>query len=153
VSELQISDLLALNRSSLRELRNRGVVRSSNAPTGDYAEWLVQQITRGKLAPPSQKSWDVRTASGSLVQVKARALTPENGSRQLSPIRSWDFNELAVVLFDDSFQVLRVAFIKCDLAKQHGVWREYVRGWILVGRDELLDLGVDRTGDAQRFAR
>jgi hypothetical protein len=153
LGEMTVSGLLALNRATLRELRTRKVVRSSNAPTGDYAEWLVQQLTGGVLAPQSQKSWDVETADGGRVQVKARALTPENASRQLSPIRSWGFDQLAVVLFDDSFSVLRVVFIDCDHARQQGVWRAYVRGWILIARDEFLTLGVDRTDDVRQFER
>jgi hypothetical protein len=85
-----VPELLQLSREILRELRTRGIVRSSNAPAGDYAELLVQRATRGDLAPKSQKSWDVMTPNDRRLQVKARVLTPEN---------SWEFDELAVVLF------------------------------------------------------
>ena len=33
--------LLELYRDTLRELRDRGVIRTANAPAGDYAEYLA----------------------------------------------------------------------------------------------------------------
>lgn len=85
-----VGDLLGLSRTILRELRGRGVIRSGNAPAGDYAEVLVQRATCGELAPSSQKSWDVLAATGERLQVKARIVTdPMNpGERQLSVFRS-----------------------------------------------------------------
>jgi hypothetical protein len=74
-----------LSRAIVRELLSRGIVRSANAPAGDYAELLVQRACGGALAPKSQKSWDVLTPNGRRLQVKARVITPENPSRQLSP--------------------------------------------------------------------
>ncbi len=47
---LATAELLALSRASLRELKRRGVVRSGNAPAGDYAELLVQRATNGEMA-------------------------------------------------------------------------------------------------------
>ena len=41
------------------KLMERGVVRTLNAPQGDYAEALVAQAYGGSLAPKSKKSWDV----------------------------------------------------------------------------------------------
>jgi hypothetical protein len=65
-------------------LRDRGVIRSGNAPAGDYAELLVQRATAGELAPDSQRSWDVLTPEGERLQVKARVVTSPTriGERQ-----------------------------------------------------------------------
>ncbi len=41
-SQRTVPELLAGYARSLAELRRRGVVRSANAPAGDYAEWLVK---------------------------------------------------------------------------------------------------------------
>jgi len=60
------------------------------APAGDYAELLVQRATGGELAPNSRRSWDVLTADGERLQVKAR-VTPSPtacGEPQLSVVRS-----------------------------------------------------------------
>jgi hypothetical protein len=75
LSELTTSELLALSRAILAELKARGVIRSGNAPAGDYAELLVRQATGGELAPTSQKSWDVVTPDMERLQVEARVVT------------------------------------------------------------------------------
>ena len=92
LAALSVGELLALSRGILAELRRRGVIRSGNAPAGDYAELLVQRATQGELAPSSQKSWDVQTPTAERLQVKARVVTNANarGERQLSAFRSWD---------------------------------------------------------------
>jgi hypothetical protein len=61
-----VGELLSGYARTLAELRRRGVVRSNNAPAGDYAEWLVAKALDGELADNfSMKSWDVRLPSGS----------------------------------------------------------------------------------------
>jgi hypothetical protein len=150
--QLSVPSLLRLSRLILRELRARGIVRSSNAPAGDYAELLIQRTTSGELAPNAQKSWDVKAASQERIQVKARVLTPENPSRQLSPIRSWDFDTLAVVLFDDDFSVVRAVSLDIEVVRAVGVWRKHVNGWIVFARDDLLADGVDMTNEVAQHA-
>ena len=39
-------ELMGLSRAILAELRRRGVIRTGNAPAGDYAELLVRVATR-----------------------------------------------------------------------------------------------------------
>src|SRR6266511_1444897 len=101
---------LALARDPRRAPR-RGVIRTGNAPAGDYAELLVQRATGGELAPNSQKSWDVLKSDGERLQIKARVVTDprKRGERQLSVFRSWQFDAAVVVLFDDEFRVWRAA--------------------------------------------
>jgi hypothetical protein len=84
LGDLGIGELLALSRRILAELRRRGVIRSGNAPAGDYAELPVQRATSGELAPNSQKSWDVVARDGERLQVKARVVTDPRvlGERQ-----------------------------------------------------------------------
>src|SRR5437773_1504497 len=91
---MTVGELLSCSRAILAELRRRGVIRSGNAPAGDYAELLVQRATDGDLAPNSQRSWDVETPQGERLQVKARVVTNPRitGERQLSVFRSWDFD-------------------------------------------------------------
>src|SRR3954447_8076729 len=107
LGEMTVGELLSGSRAILAEPRRRGVIRTGNAPAGDYAELLVQRATSGELAPNSQKSWDVLSGDGERLQVKARVVTDPraNGERQLSDFRSWDFDAAVVVLFDDAFRV------------------------------------------------
>jgi hypothetical protein len=147
LAEKSIGELLGLSRQILRELRERGVIRSSNAPAGDYAELLVQRATGGELAPNSQRSWDVLSADGQRLQVKARVMTDPKvaGERQLSMFRSWEFDAAVIVLFDDEFRVWRAARIPADELKARGRFVEHVRGFRIMATDSLLDTGDDWT--------
>jgi hypothetical protein len=135
------SELLASYREVLAELRRREIVRTGNAPTGDYAETLVKVAFNGELAPNSEKSWDVLTPEGEKLQVKSRLLDDPTKSkqRQLSPIRSWGFDYLAIVLFDSTYRVWRAGKVPADLVRGTGTHSEWVNGELIIARDSLLD--------------
>lgn len=135
------SELLASYREVLAELRRREIVRTGNAPTGDYAETLVKVAFNGELAPNSEKSWDVLTPEGEKLQVKSRLLDDPTKSkqRQLSPIRSWGFDYLAIVLFDSTYRVWRAVKVPADLVRGTGTHSEWVNGELIIARDSLLD--------------
>ncbi len=58
-------ELLAQYAATLVELRRRGVLRTNNAPLGDYAEWLLHRALGGALAnSTSAKSYDLKMAGG-----------------------------------------------------------------------------------------
>ena len=141
-------ELLALSRAILRELKERGVVRTGNAPTGDYAELLVREATGGELAQNSERSWDVRTSDpdSERLQVKARVVTGTGrGERQLSVFRTWDFEAAVIVLFDDDFAVRRAARLSVDTLRESAVFMKHVNGWRVIATDDLLDQGEDWT--------
>ena len=141
LSPVSTIELLAGYRKVLAELRSRGVLRTNNAPTGDYAESLVHRYLGGELAPNSEKSWDVRASDGTTVQVKARILTAGSGAgeRQLSIIRTWEFDSLAVVLFEDDYTVRRSVLIPSRVARELGAYVEHVNGYRVIANDGLLD--------------
>lgn len=145
--ESTVENLLSLSREILAELRRRGVIRSGNAPAGDYAELLVQRATQGELAPNSQKSWDVLTRAGEHLQVKARLVTDpgKSGERQLSVFRSWDFDGAVIVLFDDEFHVWRATRLDTEILRGVARFVEHIRGYRVIAKDELLDRGEDWT--------
>lgn len=147
LGHLGIGELLALSRRILAELRGRGVIRSGNAPAGDYAELLVQHATSGELAPSSQKGWDVVTRDGERLQVKARVVTDPRvrGERQLSAFRSWDFDAAVVVLFDDEFRVWRAARLPVETLQAAARFVQHASGYRVLATDELLDAGDDWT--------
>ncbi len=135
------SELLASYRDILADLKRRGVIRTGNAPTGDYAETLVKVAFTAELAPNSEKSWDVVTPDGEKLQVKSRLLDDPTKSkqRQLSPIRSWGFDSLVIVLFDGSFQVWRAVKIPAQVVEGTGRRSDWVNGQLIIARDSLLD--------------
>jgi hypothetical protein len=142
---LTTGELLALSRRILAELRRRDVIKSGNAPAGDYAELLVQQATGGELAAQSQKSWDVETPNVEHLQVKARVVTdPKNRSeRQLSVFRSWEFDAAVIVLFDDDFRVWKAARLPVEAVRDVAQYVAHVSGWRVFATDELLARGDD----------
>ena len=135
-----------LFRQVLNELRERKVIRSANAPTGDYAEWLVQRALGGKLQPSSNKSADLIVRKKK-IQIKARVLSdPEKpGERQLSSFRSWDFDDAVLVLFNCRYDVrraTRITVAELEAAAREDKW---VAGQRVIARDALLDSGRDIT--------
>jgi hypothetical protein len=148
-----ISDLLGIYGQVLEELREREVIRSANAPTGDYAEWLVQRALGGDLQPNSNKSADLIVRK-KRIQIKARTLgDPEkSGDRQLSSFRSWDFDDAIIVFFDRRYDIRRATQIKVaelEAASQEDKW---VSGRRVIARDALLDRGRDITEKLRKAA-
>lgn len=142
-SQQTVPELLAGYARALAELRRRGIVRSANAPAGDYAEWLVMKALGGTLAETfSEKSWDVELATGEHVQVKARVVSapPRAGQVQTSPFRSWKFETAAFVLLRaEDYYVVRAALVPVAVVIEHGRWRQHVNGHVVMMNARLFD--------------
>ena len=149
LSACSVAELLRLHAATLAELRDRRIVRTANAPAGDLAELLVVRTTGGELADNAQKSWDVFVGEGEGVrlQVKARLVDDmkDNAKRQLSPIRTWDFDFLIAVLFDEHYVVRQAARVHVDAVKDAATWRTHVNGWVVFANQGLLRHGEDWT--------
>lgn len=141
-------ELLAGYEILLRELRRREVVRTNDAPSGQYAEWLAQRAFGGVLAPNSVKSYDLITTAGQRLQVKARVVrdpSKKSRERQLSPFRSFDFDEALIILFDVTYRVTRATILDARVVLDHSRESRHVNGHVLIARDSVLDLGIDMT--------
>ncbi len=142
-NEQTVADLLAGYARILAELRRRGVVRSNNAPAGDYAEWLAARGLGGALADNSSvKSYDITLPSGERVQVKARVVSepPIAGQLQTSPFRSWDFELAAFVLLRDTdYQVQRATLVPVEVVRENGRHVSHVNGHIVHMNGKILD--------------
>jgi hypothetical protein len=141
VKRARLGELFATYGAILRELKDRGVVRTENAPAGDYAEYLVAHALDGKLAGNSTRSHDLTTPDGRRIQVKCRVadLSGKNPRTQLSIFRSFDFDEVAIVLLRPDYAVHRGVLVPRALAKKHAQRREHANGWVLHARSSLLD--------------
>ena len=78
VSRLNLGELLALHSEIAEELRRRGVVRSSNNPMGDLAEYLFCRAFGWQQADNSVRSYDATAADGTRYQIKGRRMTQHN---------------------------------------------------------------------------
>ncbi len=150
LSAVETSELFALYRRALAELRSRGVVRTENAPAGDYAEYLVASAFGGELAPNSEKSWDVRFQDGRRTQVKARVVSepPRRSQRQLSPFRSFNFDSVIIVLLaDKDYRVWRAVEVPRIVAESAARYNRHVNGHVLHATEDVLnhELAIDVT--------
>lgn len=134
------ADLLSLYDAVLRELRERGVVRSSNNPVADYAESLAAQALNLTLASRSTTGYDAVGVDGMKYEIKARRPTPFNKSRQLSVLRNLNdrhFDYLIGVLFEPTFRVERACVISAETVESLATYRTHVNGWVLHLRDGI----------------
>jgi hypothetical protein len=121
-------ELLVLYGRVLDTLRSRGTTRSANNPVADYAEGLCKKALNLTLAPKSATGYDGTDPNRHKIEVKARRITKENGSRQLSAIRGIDsqhFDYLAGVLFNADFSVMKGCLIPFAVVKEHGTNNEH----------------------------
>ncbi len=158
VEQMTVAELLGAYAAVLAELRRRRVVRSNNAPVGDYAEALVATALGGTLAGSvSEKSYDLIASTWGRVQVKARAVgePPTRSDLQTSPFRSWDFDHAALVMLRRSdYQVHSAFLIPIDVLRPLSAWRQYLNGSIVLMTSELLGQpgAVDVTAELQTAA-
>lgn len=130
-SRASTSELFGTYASVLAELRRREIIRTSNAPAGDYAEYLIARALGGTLQPNSNKSFDVE-AKGRQIQVKCRVVdaTGRNPRQALSPFRTFAFDEAAVVLFNPDYTVAHAVMVPVAVVKRLSVHRPYVNGYV-----------------------
>lgn len=101
-------ELFATYRAVLAELRARELVRTENAPAGDYAEHLVQRALGGALATSSTAGHDLTTPAGVRVQVKCRIDDPSGRNpRTKLHFSSLEGDVVVIVLFHADYSVRR----------------------------------------------
>jgi hypothetical protein len=130
----------------LAELRARGVVRTSNAPLGDYAEHIALQVYGGTLAPNSAKSYDLVATDGRRIQVKARTVSATTSpSAVFSVFRSFDFDAATLIVLDARTYDLRWAReLSPEDVRETSRWSAHVNGHLLLVR-RAEKLGTDVT--------
>jgi len=141
LSTFSESGLFSLYRAILSELKSRGVIRTENAPVGDYAEYLVAAALGGQLAPNSEKSWDVLGNDGEKLQVKARVVTEpvQPGQLQLSPFRSFGFDSAVIVLLSATdYNVSSASKVPRHVVESLATHRKHVNGKVLFARPEIM---------------
>lgn len=141
LKNLEIKELLSLHASVIAELHDRNVVRTQNNPLGDYTEWLVSKALNLELQSNSKIGYDGISETGVRVQIKGRRITSKNKSRQLSAIRKYeykDFDLLAAVLFNESFEVMEAYLIPHEVVGEYAVHRNHVNARILILKGPIL---------------
>jgi hypothetical protein len=153
-----VVELLQMQAAAIEELRRRKVVRTSNAPLGDYAEHLFACAFGWTLSPNSGAGHDAVCGAGTRYQIKARRLRDDvPGERQLGILRGLpdgSFDHLAAILFDADFSVRRAAVIPHAVVAGRASRTSHVNGWRFTLDDAVWTLpGVrDVTGDVRAAA-
>jgi hypothetical protein len=154
--DLTNRELLVLYGKVLDTLRARGTTRSANNPVADYAEGLCAVALKLTLANKSSTGYDGTDPSGQKIEVKARRITEENGSRLLSAIRgigSQHFDYLAGVLFNAEFSVMKGCLIPYAVIKEHGKHNHHSNSHRFLLRDSVWSLdGVRDITDELKLA-
>lgn len=141
LQQCTVSQLLARHSLILGELRRRGVCRSANNPTGDYAEWLVKERLALTLAGASVKGFDATDGTGLRYQIKARRREPGSRGNHLSAIRNLEargFDLLVAVMFESDWSVKFAVKIPHERVSQLATFKDHVNGHILQLRPSLL---------------
>lgn len=133
-----LSELLELHVEVNEELRERGIVRSANNPTGDLTEYLFCSAFGWKQAPNSEKGFDATDKDGVRYQIKGRRVHRRNKSRQLSPIRDFSgFDFLAAALFDDSYRISKAIILPVAVVADRSAYVKHTNSYKFTLRDEV----------------
>jgi len=120
----------------MRELLRRGVIRTANNPIGDIAEALVAAYYGGERQRFSHRGWDVTTPDGERIEVKALRHTGRT-RRNLSPVRTSDYDAVVVVEFDELFRVLGAMRFERAFVESCFPHRAHVNGRIITLTDKV----------------
>lgn len=123
--------------------------RSSNV-VGELAERVVAEYHGTSPFEVSHPSADVELEDHTLIQVKARMLTDVR-TTSLSAFRSWNFDVLAVILFEPGGTISFGGEIPRDAARRHAREVTHVNGWMIsTTHDFLSDPAFTDLTDAYR---
>ena len=153
-ADASLPDLLAFYRQILREPRVRGVLDSDDEPTAGYTEVLAAAHYQGSRTQDGTP-WDVLAGDGRRVKLRAliASATGEGPPRALRAIKSWDFDILLVVLFDNTYGIAHATEVPASEAEQAATFAPKNNGYVLMATDDFLDeRGTDVT-EALRRAR
>jgi hypothetical protein len=142
-----IGELLALSRQVLVKLRSRDVIRTTNAPTGDYAEWLVQRVVKGTFGVEVKSKLGRHDAERGPLAGQGTGSRRHQEPRPTSvvsvPVLGLPF--AVIVLFDDDFKVRKAACLSAEQLKAVARYAKHVNGHLVFATDELLAEGEDWT--------
>jgi hypothetical protein len=147
-SQFDNKQLLGAYCSLMAELKERGVVRSSNNPIADYTETLVSRSLGLKLEAQSRAGYDAIGNDGTKYQIKGRRFTPHNKSTQLSAIRNLalrPFDVLAAVAYSADLSVLYGALIPIEVVAEQSRFSRHSNSHIFMFRRNVLRILVSKT--------
>ena len=152
------AELFSLFANLMNELMARNIIRSTNNPVADYAEYLVSRALHLTLNGMSTAGYDAEDDMGRRYQIKSRRLTPKNRSTHLGQMRGLDqkkFAFLVGVRFREDFTVERAVVIPHEVVMGIAKYHKHTNSWDIHLSDTVCCLtGVvditERIDDVQR---
>lgn len=141
IRSLSVGQLLSFHSDISAELKQRGITRSANNPTGDLAEYIFCKAFHWEQAANSVKGYDA-IGKGVKYQIKGRRLHKNNKSRQLSALRDLEtrpFDMLAGLLFNPDYTIYRAAIIPYDYVLKHTRQSNHTNSHLFHLRDSVWD--------------
>lgn len=138
---LDNTELLSIHADILLELCTRNILRTQNNPVGDYAEWLVSQAFGMKLLKNSYPGVDAIDVDGQKVQIKARRITPDSPSKQLSALRNYnatEFDYLIAVIFDTHYNVIEAYQIPHIVIGDYAKFSKHTNAHLITLKGDIL---------------
>lgn len=129
-----------LHANIAEELRALGITRSSNNPTGDFAEFLFCRAFGWVRAGNSHANIDAIGSDGLRYQIKGRRATRHNRPRQLSSIRDFKgrhFDFLAGVIFSETYEVVKAAIIPYAVVEQRAKFVAHTNSHKFILHDDV----------------
>jgi len=144
VESMSALELMSTYVAIIKELKERKITRTLNAPLGDYAEQLVAEKLELKLVGNSTAGHDAVDTSGRKYQIKARMLSRITRSTRFSVIRNLEsrhFDFLIIVIFGPEITVQKAVQIPFEVLKAPYVsFSEHTRGYTPILRDGLMQM-------------
>ncbi len=125
----------------MRELRDVGIVRSSNNPVADIGEHVACEVMGLKRAPKNARGYDAIGEDGKRYEVKSRRHTLENPTSQMGMIRDLDknqFDSLIVVLFAEDFSLKEIWKVPHSVVEKFAKYKKYSNAHILIFSGAIL---------------
>jgi len=151
--EIEFSFLVSLwkNYNNASSILTKAIGGTANE-VGEFAELLAGKYFLAEQLSASNKSADLITKDGKLIQVKSRKVDYLK-STFLDVIRSWDFDILVVILFSKDGNIIKAIHIEADIAKSLSKENKHQNGYILTTSNELLghNKSTDITNELQNI--
>jgi len=141
LKKMNEKNLLGLYSMLMEELRNRGLIRSSNNPVADYAEKVAVNYMGLYRVGKEERGYDAIDDRKRKYQIKGRRITKHNSSRQLGVIRNLEeklFNYLIAVIFNEDFSVKEIWKVPYRFVKDNSQYSEHQNGHIFFAKPDLL---------------
>jgi hypothetical protein len=115
-------EVFAAYAALMRELRQRGRVRSEKSPIADYAEHLVAERLGGELEQTgANPGYDVKLPTGERVQGKCRRKTAKSEPSHygdFSSLHGRPFDSFVGVIFGEDFRVIEARMTSLERVRQ-----------------------------------